>query len=441
MIVDAQQMALQYAQFDVAGRESYLSYQLDLISAQKSAFNAISTKLRGVETAAKDLTGTDSIVKNGATLSSDSYFDVDLRSNAKAANFNLFVEQTASTHQLAASTGAANANDVMASGGSMTIEINGEQKTIDFLDADKDGTGDVTYAEFASYFNEEFGDDVQLSLVRTSGEISMLFSSENEGEDSAFTISATADSGLDGVFGDASDNPIKQGQDAIVWLGDYGSGQRLQNSSNTFENLVDGVDITLKQAQDITTNSVGVKIAADSEQSIEAMREFITLYNELLTEIDRYTATGGEDGGRGVLASDSTIRGLTSGMNSILRSDFDSGRLFELGIEVDRSGKMKLDESKFTEALSTSDVNEILSGDDGLFASLSSFTKVYSDSTSGSLKGRIDTLDANERRVDDNVERLEMKYEKLYERYLGQFTRLNTISTQMSSFEGLFTTT
>ncbi|MCV5755310.1 flagellar filament capping protein FliD, partial [Escherichia coli] len=79
---------------------------------------------------------------------------------------------------------------------------------------------------------------------------------------------------------------------------------KLTNASNTFEGVIDGVDITVSKPQATGDSPIGLKIGADSEGTKEQLDKFVETYNALVSTIDQYTQIGGEDQKRGVLASD-----------------------------------------------------------------------------------------------------------------------------------------
>ncbi|GAL19912.1 flagellar hook-associated protein FliD [Vibrio maritimus] len=114
-------------------------------------------------------------------------------------------------------------------------------------------------------------------------------------------------------------------------------------------------------------------------------------------------------------------------------------RLYELGIEIDRSGKLTLDRSTFEEASFTFDVEQILAGEQGLFSSIEARLDIYLDSSSGTLNRRLETLESEKSRVDDALDSLETRYQTYYNRYLSQFTQLNALDSELSAVSVLFT--
>ncbi|MGR5488432.1 flagellar filament capping protein FliD, partial [Vibrio alfacsensis] len=118
---------------------------------------------------------------------------------------------------------------------------------------------------------------------------------------------------------------------------------------------------------------------------------------------DEYTGIGGEDKARGVLASDPTLRSIESQLTSIIRGEYNGMRLSEVGIEIDRSGKMTLDTTKFEEAQKNNSaaLEAMFNGDGNLLDSIDTMVDPFLKSTTGLFKTRKDSLQQNISRIDD----------------------------------------
>lgn len=447
--VDAASMADQFAYYDIYSAESRYNTKLSAVTAKRSAFSSLQSSLSSLKTSLYDFTKYNGTVeKSAASASSEEYLSVSASENASNADLDIFVEQLATTQQF-----AFNLTDIQdpqtaiePQTGAMSITrknadgVEEEIYNIDIAQLSVDLGREATYQDLVNEINAQAGDDVTANLVRTNGELKLLVASNETGSENAFEMSF--DDGAGGThtgFGDAL--VLKEAQDAVIWLGGEGTGLQLTNSSNTFTDLVDGVDVTLNKAQASGTDTTNVTVGADVDSSVEALQEFITKFNETITKLNDLTATSSsEDGSRGVLASDSTARGIKSNLINTLRGEFDGHYLFELGIEIGRDGTLSLDESAFEEAFSDKslDIDAMLTGDNGAFKLLESTIDVYSKTGTGLLSTRIDTLDQEKSNINDRLDALELKYEKAYNRYLRQFTAMNeaiySMESAMSSF-------
>lgn len=432
--IDAAGMAQQLAMYEIMGPQSRYETQLNDYKAQDKALSEIKSKLSALDTAMYQFTKPGaSFGQSAASLSSEDYFSVTTSGSVNNVNMDLFVEQTATAHQVALGMTAESADDVFSTGGTISFEQNGETVDLNILDADQSGDGEVTYQEFTNFFNEQMDGKANATLVKAGGEVKLMFSAEETGESGQFNISASADSGLDADFAAANDNPLRQGQDAVIWLGGEGTGMRLTNSSNTFEDVVTGVDVSLKAAHDSGDNPVNLSVEPDKEATIEAMNGFITAYNDALSALDSATKSGGESESRGAFASDGSIRGIETKLKSMMRTSYEGVSLFEVGLSINKDGKLELDEDKFYEASKTEDLEAIFTGENGLFPAMEDTIDVYTDYSTGTLTAKQERIDMQEKRVNDSLDKLDDKYDMYYQRYLKQYTQLNTIMMQMNS--------
>ncbi|HBV76807.1 MULTISPECIES: flagellar filament capping protein FliD [Vibrio] len=440
MNIDAAAMASQLATYDVQPFENSYGTKIKTANSQISAYDKIKASLDSLDKKIYEFTkrGGDTIGKSSAETTTDEFFDLTVSGNVTNLNLDLFVEQTASSHQLIMDTTAEKVTDTFATNGTFSIDVNGTNVDLDLSLADTDGTGDVSLVEFTQYFNKEMGDQVTSSIVRTDGELKVMFSAVETGTDHTFNIAASADTGLASQALSATENPIKVAKDAIVWLGEQGTGAKLTSQSNKFENIVDGVTVNLKKPQAVDDSSVGVSIAPDEDATLKALNEFVTSYNEVLSLISDYTAIGSADEGRGVLASDSSIKGLSSELKNIIRSEHGGVRLYELGISLDRSGELKVDATDFKENIKNVDIDEVFKGDDGLFSKLEDSLDKYTDFSTGIIKRKKEDLNDNVQEYNDQLARLDDRYNSLYDRYLAQFTQLNSLQSSMDSVLNLF---
>ncbi|MCW8344605.1 flagellar filament capping protein FliD [Vibrio sp. ZSDZ65] len=439
MNVDAVQLASNFASLDVQPFELRYNQKLTNITSQTSAISKVKTALQQLDDKIYDFTKAGAgLTQTATTTSSDEYVTLSVSSGVDDIDLDVFAKQMAETHQVVVDAKSTDPNDVMASAGTFSVTQDGVTTDLNIMDADSDASGDVTYSEFVTYFNDQFDDSIQATLVKSQGAMKVLFASDNEGANASFTLSADAASGWDGDIALASAAPIKTAQDAILAIGGE-HGTELTSTTNQFESLMEGVDLTVVKANSTGDDATNLRIGDDLGATMDALKEFVDSYNNAVSEIASLTATGGEDAVRGVLASDSTIRNISYQLGNVIRADYGGTRLFELGIEIDRDGKLSLDRTAFEQAAETIDIEEIFTGEEGVFASFTSKLDSYIDFSSGSLNRRIDTLDDEKSRINDALSVLDSRYETYYNRYLSQFTQLNSLGSQLDSVSGLFT--
>ncbi len=115
-------------------------------------------------------------------------------------------------------------------------------------------------------------------------------------------------------------------------------------------------------------------------------------------------------------------------------------RLSEIGVTLDRHGKLKVDQEKFAEAQknNSAGLEAMFNGDGALLDSMDAMVEPFLKFSSGAFKSRKEALQANIDRLSDKQTTLERKYDMSYKRYLKQFTQMNTLMTQMNQTMSMF---
>ncbi|MEI8595480.1 flagellar filament capping protein FliD [Photobacterium sp. Hal280] len=441
--IDPISMATQLATYEVQPFQQRFQTQADKYQSQISAYGKIETALRTFRSAVEDMNGrNDSVVKNGATFSQEGNISANVNASALAGEYQVFVEQIATSHQMGVDLGAGTtADSAIPAAGSMVISMDGNTMTLDLATVDTDNDGTTTLQELAAAINnDENNPGVNASLVRANGETHFMLSGKETGVANTVSVNVTGtgDANFENAFANSTD--ISTPKDAVIWLGAEGTGLKLTNSSNTFEGVIDGVDLTVSKAQASGDQPVGITVGSDKEATKEQLNKMVDAYNALMSEIDKYTKVGSKDEKRGPLAGDGTIRSLENQISSIFRQSYNGQSLYSVGVSIDRTGKLAIDNDKF-EAAQASDpaaLNEMFNGTDQLFDSLEATVKPYLSFSDGVFTSRKDSLQQSISRIDDKMSNLERKYQMSYDRYLAQFTQMNQLMTQMQQTSGLF---
>ncbi|UUM32306.1 flagellar filament capping protein FliD [Vibrio japonicus] len=441
--LDPISMATQLATFDVQPFQQRDQMQADRYQSQLTALSKVESALREFRTAMNEMNSTtSSIIKNSATVSQDGYFTANADATALAGSYQIFVEQIASAHQVSADMPVdLDSTTEIPTVGTLDLTINGETMSLDLATVDTDGDGIATMADLVSAINNDSANPgVNATLVRSNGQTHFMLSSSETGVANRISVSAsgTGQAWFEDAFTNL--NEISAPKDAVIWLGEEGSGLQLTNSSNTFQGFIYGVDITVSKAQTAGEAPLSLNVGADAEATKEQVNQFVEAYNSLIATLDTYTKIGGEDEKRGVLASDPTLRSIESQLTSIVRNEFNGMRLSDVGITISREGKMSIDSEKFDEAQQTNGaaLEAMFNGEGALLSTLDSMAEPFLKFSSGLFSSRKDALQAGLDRLDDKQAKLERKYEMSYNRYLKQFTHMNSLMTQMNQTMSMF---
>ena len=277
---------------------------------------------------------TSGIIKNSATVSSEGFFTASADSKALTGSYQIFVEQVATTHQVSTGMPAdLEPTTEVPLTGTLEFKINGETMMLDLSTLDSDGDGKATMADLTSAINNDPDNPgVNATLVRSGGKTHFMLSSEETGVANKIEVSATGtgQSWFEDAFTNL--NQISEAKDAIIWLGAKDSGLKLEGSSNTFSDAIDGLDITVSKAQETGESPLTLSVGGDNDATKEQVNKFIDAYNKLMSTVDEYTKVDTENNTRAVLASDPTLRAIESQVKSVVRGDFGGLRLSQVGI-------------------------------------------------------------------------------------------------------------
>ncbi len=284
-----------------------------------------------------------------------------------------------------------------------------------------------------------------------------------------------------------------KGQDAVLSVSYPGSNQEIEitRSSNSFD--LDGINVTLKGtfgydehgAEIQGTEAVTFTGSVDSENTTKTVKEMIEAFNDILklvnTEVstkpdrkyapltdeqkeelsDKTIEKWEEKAKTGLLFADNDLRMMANSMRTVINAA-DRSKLSEMGITVSDSysdnGKLVFDEAKFKAALEKDPeaVKEVLnrsatdSGDTsqaGLLTRISSIMDRYGKTT-GATKGVLveragsvhaptsilkNSLQKQLDSIDTYIDKLNDKLKTEQDRYISQFTSLETLINQMNS--------
>src|SRR5690606_18634543 len=423
-----QSMATQLAQYEIQGQLAKANRNEATYKAQLSAVTSLDTALKGFKSAASGLKlGGNSMLVNSASFSQEGYASATVSTKAVAGSYDFFVQQLASKSQVALQ----GLQDGDLGSGSLTIGQAGGSFTIE-LDSV------TTLDELAAAINNASDNEgVKATLVRSNGQVNLVLTSEKTGADQAISLSASGNTAFEDAV--AARQELAVATDAIVRLGGE-SGIELTSSSNTFDNVVDGVSLTFNKAHKSGDTPLTMEIGQDQKATKEKAQAFVSAFNTLMNSFDSLTASGGESGGRGPLAGDASVRAIESMLNQVVRTSFGGVSLTEFGIVADRNGKLTIDNARFEKAVAANPEGfEKLFTDKGnLLDTLDKNLAVYTSSAGGLLTNRKDTLNSQLRRVDQQFDSIQKQYDSYYARYLRQYTGLMQTMAAMEQTYGMF---
>lgn len=428
--IDPQSMATQLAGFDVQTLQSQLKTQKARLTAQQNALKALKSNLTDFRTSLTNLNKSSSgMLKTSASMSVENMAKATTTSDARKGTYNLFIEQLASSHQLAYD--GLKDDDVKNATGSMNIEINGKSVAIDM-----DGVDSL--AGLAKAINGKDGNPgVTASLVRTGGEVRLMLSSDKSGAENAITLSGDVPASMTGT----GERTISKAQDSIVYLGDpQNGGMQITNSTNTLTDLIDGVTLELNQTHKTGDALLRINVGVDTTETQSQVNSFVSAYNKLITSLGSLTSSGSSSNDRGAFAGDASITSLRRELNEMLRTSIDGLDITQFGLSADKDGKLTLDSDKLKEKLADDPgrLNALFNGNDGLLKKMDKSMDRLLNISSGDIKSREETNRRRETELSDRSDKISTRYDTAYNRYLQQFTRMQSVLQQMNNTASMF---
>lgn len=317
-----------------------------------------------------------------------------LRFESVAAGFETTLEAVSdgAGAVITTSTAISDGFDFAANNATFTIAIDGNPAQAILLDTATASRAETVDAINAALTGAGLNTDVVASLNDSN---ELVFTGTGLGADKTIAIagidstgtgasaelglSTTSVIGLDGFGLNAAQGEVSgstrliqtiQAQDASLSV----NGLSVTRDSNIVVGVVSGTTLNLRA---ISTGPITLSVEKDSEGIVENIQEFVDAYNELKTLSDELTAfdsSAGENGQGSLLIGDSTLRAVTSGINSLLRSAVSglSGSirsLSEIGISTDQTNRFQL---TFNRVVFQSKFDESPDAIKGLFANAGS---------------------------------------------------------------------
>ncbi|APD85441.1 flagellar hook protein [Alteromonas sp. Mex14] len=342
-------------------KEERLNAKEERIEAEISGLGQIKSKLSDFKDAVDELRSDNGINGREPTITNpsedDDVLSAEASNSALRGSYEIVVEQLAAGSRITTDIGAfsSSSDPVLTSGtGSLTFDVGGSKSFTVNVSA---GMSLTALREKINRADDNFGVTANIIDTGTGAGPRLVFSSSETGDGNDLVI--TNDTGaaeLDrlstvGGTNNISAANIESARNAIAYI----DGIEVQSSSNEFENTIQNVSFEVNEvspkdaAGDFLATKLG--IGFDKEGLDKKIRDFVDNYNALIDEIGTLTRYGeSELEDDGALAGDSLLRGIQSGLASIVGDSVSSsalGGLFQIGIEFDNDGKLEIGNTDF----------------------------------------------------------------------------------------------
>ena len=339
-------------------RESTLAAELSGIGLMRSAIADFRASL-------SSLSNADSFTTRSLSNSNTDAIEASVSNEASPGNYSLDVQNLAEQHSLASSS-YADINQEIGTG-TLTIRfgtITGPGFGSFAVNPDKAAqtltidSSNNTLAGLRDYINQnEFG--FSAAIINDGSGYRLTLTSDSSGEASAMEITVSDSDGSDvdnlGLSnlaynaGAANLIQTQAGEDALLTV----NGLTVTSSSNTLNDMIEGLSLTLKQETNGTPVSIQIKENSDAlKSSIESLVED---FNSMISQLNDLGKAGEEESG--ILVGDATLRNFVNSVRSHITSEVpgvpgDIRALVDIGITTQRDGSLSIDSGKLNAALS-----------------------------------------------------------------------------------------
>ncbi|GKT11128.1 MAG: flagellar hook-associated protein 2 [Thiomicrorhabdus sp.] len=346
---DIKNLAKVSADAEVAGPKAIIDRGVTKATTELDALKYLETNLSAFQTYVTDLASPDIFSQKTGVSTDESVVLITAEDSAAVGTYQIESRQLAQSHTQVANKGYTSTADLI-SAGTLNIAEGGVTHaiTVDSSNNTLDGLQQVINSG-------DYG--VSASIINNGGSYQLMFTSKESGAAGEVSISGLADFDTDGLTTTA------EAQDAVMTL----NGLTVTSSSNTFDNVIEGLSFKLNST-DIGTAKM-VSIGQDEEGVIDTVSSFVEVYNQLhniLGELGSYDSSDlteeeldseeyqyyGDLAGSSLLRSiESQIRDSMSGAINELNGSITS--LSMAGISVDREGALVLDSEILSNVAST----------------------------------------------------------------------------------------
>ena len=398
--------------------------------AQLSAYGRLKSALSSFQSAMADLSSVADFRKYTTVSSDESVLTASASSAAAVGSYDIVVNTLAERHKL--SSGAYADSDTTAVGtGTLTIDVGGNAFSVT-IDASNN-----TLEGIAAAVNDAADNTGVMATVINDGTSAYLvFTASETGTANALTVTVTGDgdgndtdnaglSALTFVSGGTQNmTQIQAPVDASLTID---STFNVTSGSNTVTGVISGVTLELE-----ALGSATLDVQRDTEGVTESVQAFVDAYNALRNTLN--------DLGDDELEGDSTLRSIAGRLRGVLNTpptglSTSLTALSEVGITTERDGTLSLDTATLNDALASdfNGVAQLFANDPQGYAFRFEALADELLDVEGVIKAREDGLNERIDLTEERITRMEYRLDKIEQRYLAQFTALDTLLAQLQA--------
>ncbi|GAA2751305.1 flagellar filament capping protein FliD [Amnibacterium kyonggiense] len=228
-----------------------------------------------------------------------------------------------------------------------------------------------------------------------------------------------------------------QSAQITLYKGVAGAEQQVSSTSNTFDDLLTGVDVTVSA---VSTSTATINVAADSTAATTAAQaltsSLITLFSGIsaASAISTTTSSSGTTSATSgsVFTGDSIVRAVNDSLLSAVSDAVNGTSPSSIGINLTKDGTITFDSSKFAAAMASDPA-----GTTAMFQTIAgrvaSAATGASDSYTGTLTQKITSQQSTESDLTKQISDWDTRLATIQAQYTSQFNALETALNSLSS--------
>ncbi|ABA88361.1 flagellar filament cap protein FliD [Syntrophotalea carbinolica DSM 2380] len=391
----------------------------EYFTSRQDAFDTLETKLKTLLGKFEDLDSSGEVRAYSASAVSDEYFSVSASGSALGGSYNIEVQSLARQQKDVSDGSYESRSEANFTTGTLTIGTTDITIDNDSLDSLVDKINAANTGDSAT--------GVAASIIQDGSGYRMILT----GEDASSTFSASVSGGTtaNGYAALTFSTTQTQSQASIVV-----DGVTITGGSNTFEEAIPGVSITLNKVHPNAGDTTVMNVSEDVDAVKTKVKDMVTAYNAVINYIsDQKDSDWGRDSGMMAVK-----RNLQKMLTSQIATGGDLTTLSQLGLETQRDGTITIDNTLLEEAITT-DMNimdKLLAGGEG-FDGISSLFTEYLDSTTDRVDGlaatRQTSTDRTLKTINANISKMETRLEKREEMLRAQFDAMELLISNLNS--------
>jgi len=427
---------------------------------KQAAFDTLDANMTNLIDSINEIKNATLFDERQATVNGTSV-EITADANSDVQEFTMDVQRLATKEIVESGSFASSSDKIASDSGYMEITV-GTASAIRV-----DYTADMTLDELKKAINDAAGDYVTASLVNIgSGDTRLFLTAKNSGDldgDNTYDSngdlqSDDPDISISDVSGNLSDDGgatsggtklttglvgVQTGEDAAFTY----NGQSVTRSSNTFDDLVAGYNITLKELGSST-----VSVTQNRDAILEKIDSFVEKYNAAMSELGRLTKPSTDSKERGIFSNESAIKSIKSALRNMMDNVGGGvGTLYDYGFDIDKNGKLSVDKDVINKKLDEDpkNVEAFFSGGDftdasgtvtnvqGAFGELYDIVDSYTsyngmlNDFDTALSERLSELEESKSKA---TERLDAKYETLKKQFIAYDAMIAKLNNASSMF-------